>query len=102
MTESKADGVQFGSAVLDIGGDIGALLIHTPEAMLGQEIEISPKGDSHRVHTDVLERWVQNHSVFAALFPTLSAGDYDIWGDGDKPVGEVTVIGGQVVELDWR
>ncbi len=33
-----------GSVMLDIGGDIGALVLHTSAEMLGVEIEISPTG----------------------------------------------------------
>jgi hypothetical protein len=33
-----------GSVLLDIGGDIGALVVMMPEAMVGEEIEIVPEG----------------------------------------------------------
>ena len=46
MTEESQLGPSYdGTVVLDIGGDIGALIIYTPESMLRAEIEISPVGD---------------------------------------------------------
>ena len=33
-----------GSVLLDIGGDIGALVVVAPEWMLGHEVEIAPAG----------------------------------------------------------
>jgi hypothetical protein len=86
--------------VLDIGQDIGALVIYTREELLGQEIEVSPKGkDAQRTHSAVLERRANGRTMFAALFLALSEGDYITWS---TPSSEVTIVGGQVVELDWR
>ena len=36
-----------GSVLLDIGGDVGALVVSMPPAMVGVEIEIAPVGGSH-------------------------------------------------------
>ncbi|MEP7178074.1 MAG: hypothetical protein ABI775_03200 [Pseudonocardiales bacterium] len=36
-----------GMVVLDIGGDIGALMVPTPASMAGLEIEICPAGTRH-------------------------------------------------------
>ncbi len=33
-----------GMVVLDIGGDVGALVVHTPRSMVGLELEICPSG----------------------------------------------------------
>jgi len=88
--------------VLDIGDEIGALIVHTSEALLGREIEVSPKGSAgKRTHTDVLERRINGLPVFAAVFPSLTEGDYSLWREivtGD----EVTIVGGAVAEVDWR
>lgn len=91
-----------GSAVLDIGEDVGALVIYTGQELLGREIEVSPKErDAYRVHTAVLERIVGGRSLYAALFLALPAGDYQIWCNA--PIAnEVTVVGGLVAERDWR
>lgn len=90
-------------AVLDIGGDIGALIIYASAALHGQEIEVSPQGDDiHRTHTAVLERRVNGRSIFAALFLALPAGDYRIWSDDPNLPHTTTIVGGEVAQVDWR
>jgi len=101
MVERSQTSAQVGSAVLDIGEDIGALIIYTRPELLGAEIEVSPSGASYRVHAAVLERRAGAGTVFAALFLALPADRYTVWCDA--PTANVaTVAGGQVAELDWR
>lgn len=103
MPEQVIDRVHTEHAVLDIGDEVGALIIHCQPGLRGKQIDISRRGyEWARLHTDVLERRVNQHSMFAALFLALPAGDYIIWGNGVEPVGEVTITGGQVAEVDWR
>jgi hypothetical protein len=91
--------------VLDIGEDIGALILYTPSGLHGQEIEISPVGDDRsRVHTAILERSVNGRTVYAGVYAELRAGDYRLWGDSsvaDRPQ-RVTIAAGAVAEVDWR
>jgi hypothetical protein len=86
--------------VLDIGQNVGALVIYTDVELCGKEIEVSPK-DNHlqRTHTEVLERKVNGNITYAALFLTLAEGDYNIWCIPGQPV---TIVGGSVAEVDWR
>lgn len=89
--------------VLDIGGDIGALILYTRPEANGDEIEISPRGHvGHRSHNQVHERIFNGRVFYAAVYPELRAGEYDLWGDGPAPVDHVTIEGGRVAELDWR
>jgi hypothetical protein len=93
------------TVVLDIGGDVGALVLYTPPEFHGREIEISPVGqDTSRVHTAVLERVVGGRSVFAAVYPKLPAGTFRLWIDDDDRarLTQVQITAGQVTELDWR
>jgi len=87
--------------VVDIGDDIGALIIYTDEALRGRQIDVSLKGNSaaKRIHTDVLERRIGGRPVFAAVFVALLEGEYVTWSD---PLHTVTIAGGQITELDWR
>ena len=87
--------------VLDIGEDVGALIIYTQQALLGRQIDVSPQGNpaAKRVHTDVLARRFAGRPAFAAVFPSLPQGDYFTWSD---PAATFTITGGQVAELDWR
>jgi hypothetical protein len=90
--------------VLDIGGDFGALVIYTAPELNGRELEISPLGrDTQRVHTAVLERVVDGRSVFAAVYPSLRAGVYRLWGEDDATlVKHVHIEAGRAVEVEFR
>ena len=102
MAERYSDRVHPESVVLDIGQDIGALIIYTKAALHGLEIEISPRGSgTMRTHVQVLERRINGRPVFAAVFPGLRAGDYDIWESAQNPGGIVTIVGGEVTTIDW-
>ncbi len=69
--------------VLDIGGDVGALIVHDRSgACTGVEIEISPADDDRRrSHKEVLERDAAGGAAFTAVFdssaraPTRSGDD---------------------------
>ena len=103
MAEQQIDRVHSESVVLDIGQEIGALLIYTAAELRGREIEVSPWGSAaKRVHVEVLERRISGRPVFAAVFPGLRAGDYDIWENATNPSGTVTIAGGEVATIDWR
>ena len=81
---------------------MGALVLYYRAELKGQQIEISPAGQSWpRIHTIVRERQMGSRTSFAALFLAVPAGEYDIWGSGSEPVGEVSIKGGEVAELDW-
>src|SRR5262249_29781934 len=89
--------------VLDIGDDVGALVLYTPPEFRGREIEVSPVGDdAERVHTEVLERVVNGSTLLAAVYPRLRAGDYRIWIDQPGLRDRFTITGGAVTEADWR
>ena len=88
--------------VLDIGGTIGALIIYADETCLGSEIDLTPAGAprSHHLHTMVRRRRATNKDVIAGLYPEVSEGTYVVWGIADGgPLGEVSVVGGQVSEF---
>jgi hypothetical protein len=103
MAEVHNDRVHPESVVLDIGQDIGALIIYTDAELRGREIEVSPLGSAAtRVHVEVLERRVNGRQVFAAVFPKLHAGDYEIWENAPNPSGTATIVGGEVTTVDWR
>ena len=103
MAEHHSDRVHPESVVLDIGRDLGALIIFTVPELRGREIEVSPRGRAaKRVHVEVLERRANGRPVFAAVFPGLRAGDWDIWENRPNPSGTVAIVGGEVATVDWR
>jgi hypothetical protein len=88
--------------VLEIGPGLGALIVHTDQAMHGVEIEISPSGDdSRRSHKQVLERSLGEHSAYTAVFDQLGAGTYTLWTDGVARVRDVAVESERIAELRW-
>ena len=102
MAEQHLQRVHTENVVLDIGGDIGALILYTTPEFAGKEIEVSRTGDdAQRTHTDVHERVLGGRTLFTAVYPSLRAGDYTIWDLDSNPAGRVTIIGGEVTEREW-
>ncbi len=99
MIEYSLDRTHTEQAVLDIGQDIGALVIYTKEALRGKEVQLSQKGNSSAkmLHTAVWERRFNGRTVWAGIYAELPQGDYIIW---THPSHEVTITGGHVAELD--
>lgn len=93
-----------GSVVLDMGGDIGVLILDGPRELLGREIEISPidaDPTAHRTHSMVRERITGAGTTYAALYVSVPAGTYTVWADHDTPAGTVTVQGGEIANFTW-
>jgi hypothetical protein len=88
--------------VLDIGEDIGALIVYADASMLGTEIEISPTGqDARRTHKDVLQREINGCPAHTAVFDKLCEGRYTLWVDDAPRFRDVAITGGTVAELRW-
>lgn len=99
------DGVADGppeSLVLDIGGDVGALVLYAHEECLGQEIDLSPVGTSrsHHTHTMIRRRRAVNRQFIAGVYPELHQGTYTIWSLDGEAMADVTITGGTVTEYD--
>ena len=106
-----------GSVLLDIGGDVGALVVSMPPAMVVVEIEIAPVGEvshghghghghghehGHRPHVAVVDRPVTDGHQPSLVFPDLVGGSYELFDMGEDTVlltAEIT--GGQVTFLEW-
>jgi hypothetical protein len=88
--------------VLDIGDDIGALVLYADESCLGFEVDVTPAGAprSHQIHTMIRRRRATGRDVVAGVYPELAAGPYTVWGfGGTGPIGQVTIVGAQVSEF---
>ncbi|MGO9218101.1 MAG: hypothetical protein ACLP5E_10100 [Streptosporangiaceae bacterium] len=102
MAEPSAGPSGPGSVVLDIGGDVGALIIITPARMAGAEIHVSLLQDpGGRIHALVRERRLGPASCHAAVYPALAAGDYTIWRAAGSPAGTVRIDGGAATSYRW-
>jgi hypothetical protein len=88
-----------GSVVLDIGGEIGALLLRTSPTMNGLEIDLDPEdATTPHTHSAVRERRLLGGVAYAAVYPSLKAGNYTVAGSGQT----VTIVGGHVTETEYR
>jgi hypothetical protein len=87
--------------VLDIGGDVGALILYADESALGAEIDITPLGEpqSHLIHSKVRRRRAVDREFVACVFPELAAGTYTLWGLDGETLDEVVIEGGRVSEV---
>jgi hypothetical protein len=104
MTETVPGPSGAGSVVLEVGAGTGALVLHTPADLAGQEIEISPASGgpaAHRTHSLVRERITSAGTSYAAVYPGVAAGDYTLWRDDATPAAVITINGGQVTCYRW-
>jgi len=102
MTEPAAGPSGPGTVIMELGADIGALILYTPADMDGEEIEIScDEPGSRRTHSQVRPRHLPGETRYAAVYPGLPAGRYTLWRDGPSPAVTVTVTGGQVSTCHW-
>ena len=89
------------TVMLDIGGAVGALVVHTPARLAGEEIEIAHRGDTAAfVHTEVRERRLRDGSVYAAVFAAVPAGTYRLL-DAPAATRDIVVSPGRVTEVTW-
>jgi len=91
-----------GTAVVDIGEDIGAAIVRTPASLNEAEIEIRPAGEPWAGrHVAVRPRHLPSGVIHAALFEGLRQGRYDVRVRGsasDEPLLSFNVEGGRVAK----
>jgi hypothetical protein len=103
MTEAVAGPSGPGTVILELGADVGALVLFTPADMEGREIEISAEGyaTGRRTHSRVRPRHMATGTRYAAVYPDLPAGTYTIWADERGGAGRAVIAGGQVTNWSW-
>ncbi len=83
--------------MLELGEDLGAIVLHTGHELHGVEVEIAPAGsDGPRAHKQVHERPVGGRVLYAAVFDRLAPGTYTLWL-GDRPLRRDVVVAGAAV-----
>lgn len=91
--------------MLDLGGDVGAAVVVTPDELAGEELEIRAEtAEWVGEHVAVLPRPGPAGTVHAAVFPSLTAGTYRVRRRGHPGDGtEVTleVAGARVTQERW-
>lgn len=101
-----------GSVLLDIGGDVGALIVSMPAEMEGVEVEIRPfgapdlpahaHGHGHYPHVEVVLRPTAEGPVPSLVFPELVEGRYELYVKETHDVELlVDVTGGEVSTAVW-
>lgn len=94
-----------GAVLLDIGGDIGALVVTMPEDMVDVEVEIRADGappHTHHPHVAVVPRPLGDRVVPSLVYPEVRQGRYHLAITGSSaPVLAVEVRGGEVATVDW-
>lgn len=90
--------------VLDIGGDVGALVVYLLELTASGELDVQPSGRPEgRFHTGVHNRaGGDGGEAWVAIFPEMTEGTYELLDDHGTHLAEVTITGGAVQELDLR
>jgi hypothetical protein len=101
-----------GSVLLDIGGDVGAVVLHlsagyeAPRSPTGARARPAahrhdhPHAHPHLPHVDVVGRPVGDGRAYTAVLPELVAGRYVLTLPDDSEL-PVEVAGGAVTELRW-
>jgi hypothetical protein len=88
--------------VLDIGDDVGALVLYTSVELVGAEIEISPDGDpDRRRHVAVHPRQYPGGTAYAAVYYGLEAGSYQLWAADGSVALTVSIEGNTITEAMW-
>ena len=91
------------AVMVDVGGDRGALVLRAAPEREGLEVEIHPAGcPAERTHVWVLPREIAGGVAFAAVFPSLPEGEYEVLSPSGTPAGSVTVVAGQVSFAAWQ
>jgi hypothetical protein len=101
-SEPAAGPSYSGTVVLELGPGAGALVLRTPAALDGREIEISRAGTAGlRTHSAVRSRHVAGGTQYAAVYPDLPPGTYVVWTESNTPAATVVVTAGSVAMADW-
>jgi hypothetical protein len=98
MSEPQLPPSWSGSVVLDIGGDVGALMLRTPPTLDGHEIDLTPDDETlPHTHSAVRERQLGSEVSYAAVYPSLKAGMYTVEGSNQR----IKVEGGRVTDVKF-
>ena len=98
-----------GSVLLDIGGDVGAVVVAMPEgapvAATGVEVEARRHGLTghvHHPHVAVVRRPTPDGELPSLVFGSLREGRYDLClKESDEVQRSVDVRGGEVTFVSW-
>ncbi len=88
------------ASLLDIGGDVGAVVVHLPGDTPNGELTACRRGDpAAHFHTGVHLRPVGDDEVWVAVFPHVTEGQYSLLHDDGVEHTPFTVGGGCVTTI---
>jgi hypothetical protein len=94
--------VHGGPPVLDIGGDVGALVATMEPAAAGTELHLRSEHEPPiSIHTGVWHRAGQDQPT-AAVFAELREGTYHVLAPGGGTLASVDIVGGALTTVDLR
>jgi len=86
--------------VLDIGGEVGALVVQLDTVPQTGELEACPRAHPDlRFHTGVHWREIAGKRVAVAVYPSIIQGDYEILDQALRAVAAVHIEGGEVAHI---
>ena len=95
--------VQGGPTVLDIGGEIGALIVTLSPAAEGTELHLRSTHERPiRVHTGVWRRGFGERVSTTAVFAELVEGSYWVLDSRGTDLRQVEIRGGALTSIDLR
>ena len=97
MTEQRLPPSWSGSVVLDIGEDVGALILRTTLGMNGHEIDLIDDDELIATHSEVRPRFHDGDVTHVAVYPELRQGNYTVAGTGQR----IVIIGGKVTDVEY-
>jgi hypothetical protein len=106
MTDHENPYAGQDSVLLDIGGDVGALVVTAPASSQGREVElraVTSRGPSHsHPHVAVVARPTRSGPVYSLVYPAVVEGVYELalLPEG-KILMTVFVRGSEVTQVDW-
>jgi hypothetical protein len=100
-----------GPVLLDIGDDIGAVVVSMPASTEGLEVGIRPAGATadpasdrghHHPHVAVVARPTGAGLSYALVYPAVREGEHELFPLPDGPIVlTVAVAGGTVTRATW-
>jgi hypothetical protein len=90
-----------GPVVLDIGDDVGALIVYViGDDVVGHELHVRRVGSSAgTTHTGIWRRNIADRDDVIAIFPELIAGNYEVLNLQGGVSGTTFVPGGAIAEM---
>jgi hypothetical protein len=86
--------------MLDIGGDVGAIVVRLAADTATGELYAHPEGaPDRRFHTGVHHRHLDDTTMYVAVFPEVTAGRYHLLHDDGSVWTTLDVVGGEVSEV---